>query len=134
MPSSTREPTNSTRIIAQIVYGLHALTIVMGICSAASVIGLFLFSWPSILAVVLNYVFRGDALHTYLESHFAWQIRTFWYAALWTVLIGFLGWTLVWVGVGFFLWFVGYPVLGIWVAWRIFSGWLRLQDKRDMPL
>ena len=78
----TEPPKSSTRLIAQIVYGLHAVTIVTGIFTAASIVGMFLFSWPSILAVILNYVFRGDARNTYLESHFSWQIRTFWYAAL----------------------------------------------------
>jgi uncharacterized membrane protein len=61
-----------------LIYGLHAFSIVTGIVGAATVIGAFLTGWPSILAVVLNYVKRSEARGTWIESHFRWQIRTFW--------------------------------------------------------
>jgi len=38
--------------------------------------------------VILNYVKRGEARGTWLESHFRWQIRTFWFGLLWVVLCG----------------------------------------------
>jgi uncharacterized membrane protein len=44
------------------------------------VLGSFLFGWPSIIAVIINYVKRSEARGTWLESHFDWQIRTFWFA------------------------------------------------------
>lgn len=91
------------------------------------------FSWPSILAVILNYVFRGDARNTYLESHFSWQIRTFWYAALFVGLTWLLSTPLLLVGVGFFVAVLGFGITGIWVGYRIFKGWLRLQDDEPMP-
>lgn len=115
------------------MYGLHAVTIVTGIFTAASIVGMFLFSWPSILAVILNYVFRGDARNTYLESHFSWQIRTFWYAALFVGLTWLLSTPLLLVGVGFFVAVLGFGITGIWVGYRIFKGWLRLQDAEPMP-
>ena len=74
------EPSDGTRIVAHVVYGLHTVSILLGLMTGASIAGAFIFSWPSILAVILNYIFRGDAEGTYLESHFAWQIRTFWLA------------------------------------------------------
>ena len=70
------EPSDGTRIVAHVVYGLHTVSILLGLMTGASIAGAFIFSWPSILAVILNYIFRGDAEGTYLESHFAWQIRT----------------------------------------------------------
>ena len=60
-----------------IIYALHALGLVLGAFGAASVIGSFLFGWPSIIAVIVSYIYRGDARGTWLESHFSWAIRTF---------------------------------------------------------
>jgi len=68
---------------AQLIYGLQALSLLTGILGAATVVGAFLTGWPSIIAVILNYVKRGDVRGTWLESHFRWQIRTFWFGLLW---------------------------------------------------
>lgn len=73
-------PETSSVVVAKVVYGLHALSIVIGVVTGGSILGAFLFGWPSIVAVILNYVMRSDAKGTYVESHFSWQIRTFWYA------------------------------------------------------
>jgi uncharacterized membrane protein len=70
----------------QAIYGLHAFSLLTGILGAATVIGAFLTGWPSLIAVILNYVKRGDVRGTWLESHFRWQIRTFWYGLLWVSL------------------------------------------------
>ena len=86
------EPSNGTVSVTQIVYALHTVSILVGLTTGASIAGAFIFSWPSILAVILNYVFRGDAESTYVESHFAWQIRTFWMAALWRECQDFCVW------------------------------------------
>lgn len=129
-----RNPERSIFNIARLVYLLHALSIVIGLFTGASVVTAFLFGWPSIAAVVLNYVMRSDAKGTYIESHFTWQIRTFWYAALWTVAIGILGFVLSFVLIGFGIWFYGFIIMGIWVAYRIIRGWLRLADGRPMPI
>ena len=74
-----------------------------------------------------NYVKRPDARNTWLESHFRWQIRTFWFGLLWALLglpIGFLT-----LGMG--TWFV-YPALLVWLAYRTAKGWLRLTDGQEM--
>ena len=65
----------------QLIYALHALSLLAGIIGAATVIGAFLTGWPSIIAVILNYVKRSEVRGTWLESHFRWQIRTFWFGA-----------------------------------------------------
>ena len=65
--------------VTQIIYVLHAVSLVVGIVGTATVIGAFLLGWPSIIAVIINYVKRGDVQGTWLESHFRWQIRTFWF-------------------------------------------------------
>ena len=70
----------------QFIYALHAFSLLTGIIGAATVVGAFLTGWPSIIAVILNYVKRGDVRGTWLESHFRWQIRTFWFGLLWVSL------------------------------------------------
>lgn len=134
MTPKVYEPCGGTRIVAHIVYGLHALSILLGVLTGATVASAFVFSWPSILAVILNYIFRGDADGTYLESHFSWQIRTFWMAALLLVVMLFVGTLLMFVGIGFFVLLIGFLVLGIWVAYRIGLGWVKLSRHEALPL
>jgi uncharacterized membrane protein len=97
------------------------------------VIGAFVFGWPSIIAVIINYVKKGDARGTWLESHFRWQIRTFWFALAWVVLVALVGGALTIVLVGFAILGVGLFVLGLWAIYRIARGWLALNDRRPMP-
>src|SRR5262245_30214604 len=85
--SLTAQPRSSLVNTAHLVYALHALGLALGAFGAASVVGSFLFGWPSIIAVIINYVKRSDVRGTWLESHFGWQIRTFWYARLWVVVV-----------------------------------------------
>jgi uncharacterized membrane protein len=117
-----------------IVYALHAIGLALGAFGAASVLGSFLFGWPSIIAVIINYVKRGDARGTWLESHFTWQIRTFWYALLWAVVVALISIPLAVVIVGFGTWIVGMFVLGVWAVYRIARGWLRLNKREPMPM
>lgn len=124
MTPKVYEPCGGTRIVAHIVYGLHALSILIGVLTGATVASAFVFSWPSILAVILNYIFRGDADGTYLESHFSWQIRTFWMAALLLVVMLFVGTLLMFVGIGFFCtsyWLFSFRYLGR-ISYRLGMG------------
>jgi len=115
-----------------VTYALHALGLAIGAFGTATVVGAFIFGWPSIIAVIINYVKRGDARGTWLESHFDWQIRTFWYAAIWALLVFLLGLLLVIVVVGFAIWAVGLFALGIWAIYRIALGWSRLNSRRPI--
>ena len=63
--------------VTRVVYALHALSILIGVFTGASIATAFVFGWPSIIAVIINYVERSDVRGTYLDSHFSWQIRTF---------------------------------------------------------
>ena len=111
-------------------YALHAVGLAIGAFGAATVVGSFIFGWPSIIAVIINYVKRGDARGTWLESHFDWQIRTFWYAAAWAAIVFLVGLPLTLLIIGFGVWAIGFFVLGIWAIYRIAAGWLRLNDRR----
>jgi len=126
--AATAEPAPSLVTVAHAVYALHSLSILIGVTTAATVIGAFVFGLPSIVAVVINYVKRWEARGTFLESHFRWQIRTFWFAVLWCVIGGALFITLIGIPIalGIFL------AAGIWAIYRIARGWLALRDRRPM--
>ena len=126
--NSNAEPLQSALVAAHIVYGLHSFAIVLGIVGSTTVIGGFLGSVPSIIAVILSYVKRGDALGSWAESHFRWQIRTFWYALLWLVIAVLLIVTLIGAPVGL----VMLITVTIWLIYRIARGWMRLLGKQPM--
>jgi uncharacterized membrane protein len=113
-----------------LIYGLHAFSIVTGIVGTATVIGAFLTGWPSIIAVILNYVKRGDARGSWLESHFLWQIRTFWFGLLWVVLCGVL--VVLTLGVGLIIVWLPLVLVTVWFIYRIVRGWLRLGARQPM--
>jgi uncharacterized membrane protein len=111
------------------MYALHALSAAMGVFSAATVVGTFIFGIPSIVAVVMNYVRRSDARGTYLQSHFTWQLRTFWFAVLWFLLAGLFSLPLILLfGLGIVTWILAAFVVGVWIVYRVARGWLRLKD------
>jgi uncharacterized membrane protein len=115
-----------------VIYGLHALSVFIGLTSAATVIGSFIFGLPSIVAVIMNYLRRSDARGTFLESHFDWQIRTFWYALLWIVVAAVLSAPLMLILVGIFTMWLAAVVIGLWVIYRVARGWLALRDGRTV--
>ena len=134
-PPMTIEAEGSLVRVMHLVYALHALGLAIGAFGAATVVGSFLFGWPSIIAVIIGYVKRDDARGTWLESHFAWAIRTFWIALAIAVVVGLVGLPLVLLfGLGFVVWAVGLAVLGLWAIYRIARGWLRLNEGRPMPV
>ena len=117
-----------------VIYALHALGLAIGAFGAASVVGAFLFGWPSIIAVIISYVKRGDARGTWLESHFAWAIRTFWWALVIAAVVGVVSLPLVLLfGLGLVTMAIGFAILGVWAIYRIARGWLRLKDHQPMP-
>ncbi len=125
-----REPDSSLVTTLHVTYALHAVGLAIGAFGASTIVGSFIFGWPSIIAVIINYVKRADARGTWLESHFEWQIRTFWYAVGLSILIGVLGLLLAIVVIGFGIWIIGFFALGVWAIYRIATGWLRLRDHR----
>jgi len=84
----------------------------------------FVFGVTLIVAVIIDYVKRGDAENTWMASHIKWQIRSFWYTILWTVLGGIL----IPVGIGFVI----LAAANIWLIYRIVKGWLKFIDKEEL--
>jgi uncharacterized membrane protein len=128
--ATTVEPDPSLITWTHAIYALHAVSLITGIITAASVVAAFLTGWPSLIAVVLNYVKRSEVRGTWLESHFRWQIRTFWYGLLWVALC--LLFVVVTFGVGLLVAWVPLAVVGLWFIYRIVRGWLALLDRRPM--
>ena len=101
--------------------GKRAATLVYALQAAS-----FLLALTFIAAVIINYVKKDDVAGTWMESHFRWQIRTFWFALLWS----FFGIVTLIMGIGYFI-LIG---VGIWVIYRIAKGWLALADNKPMYL
>ena len=132
LPGSPTPLASSSELVtwAHVVYGLHAFSLLTGILGAATVIGAFLTGWPSIIAVILNYIKRGAVRGTWLESHFRWQIRTFWFGLLWvTLCVLFIVMTL---GIGILIAWLPLAIITVWFVYRIARGWMALRDRKPM--
>jgi uncharacterized membrane protein len=123
-------PSDGMVKLTHVMYGLHAFSALMGALGPVFIVTAFLTGWPSIIAVIVNYVKRSDVRGTWLDSHFGWQLRTFWYAVLWAVVAVLLLFTLIGIP---FAWALAFAV-GIWVLYRLIRGWIALAEARPMPL
>jgi uncharacterized membrane protein len=116
--------------LTHIMYALHAFSALMGILTPALIVTSFLSGWPSIIAVIINYVKRDEVRGTWLDSHFSWQLRTFWYSLLWLFVIFLLFITLIGI-------VLAIPVglaVGIWIVYRIVRGWMTLGQGKPIVL
>ena len=127
--TTVRRPSEGLITLSHVIYALHAFSALTGLASSVLVVTTFVTGWPSIIAVVLNYAKRSEVRGTWLDSHFGWQIRTFWFALLWLVVGGMV-----------FVTFIGYPVAatiwiltGLSVLYRIARGWMTLSAEKPMP-
>ncbi|SMF40418.1 DUF4870 family protein [Pseudogulbenkiania subflava] len=101
---------------------LNNLTLAVYILQAASLfVGV-----TAIVGIVINYLKRDDTRGTLYESHFLWQMRTFW----WGLLGLALGYLTVFLLVGFVILFAVY----VWLIYRVVKGFLNLNDGKPMPL
>lgn len=115
-----------------VIYALHTASVLIGLATIRSVAGSFIFGLPSIVAVIMNYARQRDARGSYLDTHFRWQIRTFWFALLWLIVIWAVSLPLMLILIGLVTFYVGRVALGIWVIYRIARGWLALRDHRPV--
>lgn len=111
-----------------VIYALHTLAVVIGLTTFHTIVGSFVGGLPSIVAVIMNYARRSATHGTYLEAHFRWQIRTFWYALLWAVVCAMVAVTIIGIPIAL----LGFAALAIWIVYRVARGWLALKDRRPM--
>ena len=124
------KPTEGMVTLTHVIYVLHAFSALMGILGPAFIVTAFLTGWPSIIAVIINYARRSDVRGTYLDSHFGWQIRTFWYALLLVVIVALLIITVLGIPLAWIL----AVITGLWVIYRITRGWVALINSESMPV
>ena len=129
-PEVITVPSSGMVKLTHVMYGMHAFSALMGLLGPMFIVTAFLTGWPSIIAVIINYVKRSDVRGTHLDSHFGWQLRTFWYAVLGAIVALALVLTLIGIP---FAWILAI-VLGIWVLYRLIRGWIALAEGRPMPL
>ena len=127
---SARTPTAGLITLTHVMYGLHLFSALAGLSATVMIVTAFLTGWPSLIAVLLNYLKRADVAGTYLESHFRWQLRTFWLTLLGVVICLVLAATVIGI-------VVAWPLailLGLWVLYRLLRGWLALAERKSLPL
>src|SRR5258707_14583901 len=108
---TVRHPREGLITLAHVIYALHAFSALTGLASSVLVVTTFVTGWPSIIAVILNYAKRSEVRDTWLDSHFGWQIRTFWFSLLWLAvgavgfgsLFGAPGALVIWLFAGFWV-------------------------------
>ncbi|MFA5170197.1 MAG: hypothetical protein WC426_01415 [Sulfuriferula sp.] len=106
------ENERSAKSLTTIIYALYAAS--------------FLFGISAVAAIMMNYIKKEDVAGTFLESHFRWQMRTFWFGLLWMVIGGItvfilVGWLILCVNT-------------LWIVYRIVKGWLNLNDNKPMSM
>ena len=132
---ATLSPQPGLITYTHVIYALHALTVVAGAASPVFLPIGFVCGIPSAVAVLMNYARRSEARGTWLETHFRWQIRTFWYATLWVVVVSLVSAPLLLLlGLGILTFAAGLVTVAAWIIYRVLRGWLALRDGRPMPL
>src|SRR5256885_14635365 len=107
------------------MYALHSLAVLIGVTPFHTIVGSFIGSLPSIVAVVMNYVRRSATHGTFIESHFRWQLRTFWFAVLWACVSGLVMLTIIGIPAGL----LGLLALAVWIVYPLGRGWLGPRGK-----
>jgi uncharacterized membrane protein len=108
--AKTPEQLAGLKNVTLTVYALQALSFIWGL--------------PAIVGLIINYVKREDARGTLYESHFTWQIRSFWWGLVWALVGGVLAVLLV----GFVVMFVAW----VWMIYRVVKGWLKLTEGQPV--
>jgi uncharacterized membrane protein len=129
-PLAAGQPSENMVTLTHLIYALHAFAVFTGVVGSATIIGSFVASLPSIAAVILNYWNQGAVRGTWLESHFRWQIRTFWFAVLWIAVAVLMMLTII--GLPFALLLLG--LAGLWVLYRVVRGWWALLQRGTLPV
>ena len=113
-PGGEVGPPSQLVTVGHIVYACYA-------------VGYFvMFTW--LIGVIVAYVKRDDARGTWMESHFGWLIRTFWWSIVWTIVGTILFLTLVLIPVAYIVWGLAW----VWGLYRVIKGWMRLNEGRPV--
>jgi uncharacterized membrane protein len=131
-PDATRSEVDASTLpttAALAVYVLYGIAAAVSIASAGFAIAP-LFGLIGFIGLIVAYVKRDEARGTWLESHFRWQIRTFWFALVWAV----LGLVLIVLLIGLLISPAIWAVTSLWILYRVIRGFLRFNERQPMPL
>ena len=129
-PLEAGQPSENMVTVTHLVYALHAFAVFSAVVGSATIIFSFVASLPSIAAVILNYWNQAAVRGTWLESHFRWQIRTFWFAVMWIAVSVLMALTLIGVPLA-----LGALLLAsLWILYRVVRGWWVLIQRRPLPM
>ncbi len=88
----------------------------------------------AIVAMVVGAIKSDDVRGTWLDTHYSWLSRTFWFGLLWWL----LAWGVFWVlglltlGIGMVvLWILPFGVFA-WYLYRVIIGWVKLNDNKTV--
>lgn len=129
-PLQAGQPSENMVTLTHLIYALHAFAVFSAVIGSATIVFSFVASLPSIAAVVLNYWNQAAVRGTWLESHFRWQIRTFWFAVLWIAIAALMVVTVI--GIPFA--FAAILIVGLWVLYRVVRGWWTLTQRRTLAM
>lgn len=90
------------------------------------VLGFFTGGLTSVLAIVINHIKLSDMKSPVSVSHFQWQIRTFWWGLLWSLI------SLVLVFIFFFVGLLSFVIVSFWFVYRLVRGMMSLHNDKGM--
>lgn len=128
LPETQGKPSASLLKITYLIYALHIFSAISGLLTPAFILTAFLTGWPSLIALVMTYVWRDDAADSFLSSHYEWLISTFWKALIFLV----IAWLLIATVIGAI---IGVPIMlivGVWVLYRLGKGLFALNDRKQV--
>ena len=87
----------------------------------------------AIVAVIVGMATRDTARGTWLDSHYSWLQRTFWWGLMWVAISWVITGVLLITIVGILLIWVPWTILFVWYLYRVIRGWLLLNDGKPAP-
>ncbi len=118
-PANVERDTSSAKSTLQVLYILHG-------------IAPFTLWTLAVVAMVIGAIKRDDARGTWLDTHYGWLARTFWF--------GLLGWLVAWgifwvlglltLGIGMVVLWIFPAAVFIWYLYRVIYGWIKLNDNQ----
>lgn len=126
-------PSPSLISMTLLVYALFGVAAAVGLVSSGFPLIAPLTGIVGIVAIILAYVKRGEATGTWLESHYRWLIRTFWFSLLWGAIGAVIFVLLLIIVIGVFIGYLIWVATTIWVMYRLVRGYMLFNESKPIP-
>jgi uncharacterized membrane protein len=127
-PASAGVPSQSLISTTLVVYALFVVAAIAGLVSAG-LLSTPLLGLIGLIALIIAYVKRSEAAGTWLQSHYRWLIRTFWFSVLWNLVGWLAAVTLIGIPIAICIWIA----TTIWVLYRLIRGYVLFSDSKPIP-